>query len=48
MMTSSTMVFHSPQLEQRPIHFGEVAPQLEQTNIFLSLDKAFGFYEEFF
>ena len=33
------IVFHSLQLWQRPIHFGEVAPQLEQTNIFLSFDK---------
>jgi hypothetical protein len=26
-ITSSTKEFHSPQLEQRPTHFGDCAPQ---------------------
>jgi hypothetical protein len=30
-MASSTMLFHSPQLSQRPAHFGLTAPQLWQT-----------------
>src|SRR5262245_34772209 len=29
---SSIMVFHSPQLSQRPAHFDETAPQDWQTN----------------
>src|SRR5437868_2652318 len=29
---SSTIVFHSPQLSQRPAHFDETAPQDWQTN----------------
>jgi len=31
-MGSSTMVFHSPQVSQRPAHFGAIAPQDWQTN----------------
>jgi len=27
-MASSTMLFHAPQLSQRPAHFGLAAPQL--------------------
>jgi hypothetical protein len=31
MTTSSSMVFHSPQVSQRPAHFGVTAPQDRQT-----------------
>ncbi len=41
------MVFHSLQDWQRPIHFGEVAPQLEQTNIFLTFDNSLMFVSQF-
>ena len=30
-IASSTMLFHSPQVSQRPAHFGLTAPQLWQT-----------------
>ncbi len=33
------MVFHSPQLWQRPDHLGYVAPQEVQAKIFLTFDK---------
>jgi hypothetical protein len=38
------MVFHSPQPGQRPIHLGEVVPQLEQIKIFLIFDKGCNFF----
>jgi hypothetical protein len=34
-ITSSTYVFHSPHEGHLPTHFGELEPQLLQTNIFL-------------
>jgi len=34
---SSTSVFHSPQLGQRPCHFGLCAPQAEQLKIVAGL-----------
>ncbi len=38
-MASSTMLFHSPQVSQRPAHFGLTAPQLWQTKREVGLAK---------